>query len=120
MGEGAPLFVDVTWHPGGEPGSDKETSSTSIAGACLNYCRLETMLHLTCAQYDESTCSKHLQSAKRLGIRNILALRGDIDEDDEDTNVKLKNKISMKYAVDLVKLVRKQFGDYFVICVAGT
>lgn len=119
MGEGAPLFVDVTWHPTGEPGSEKETSSTSIAGACLNYCRLETMLHITCAQYDESQCIKHLQRAKSLGLRNILALRGDLNEDEESINASIKNKLGIKYAADLVRLIRKEFGDYFVICVAG-
>ena len=31
MGQGNPLFCDVTWHPAGDPGSDKPTSSTTIA-----------------------------------------------------------------------------------------
>ncbi|PNI39665.1 MTHFR isoform 13, partial [Pan troglodytes] len=31
MAAGGPLYIDVTWHPAGDPGSDKETSSMMIA-----------------------------------------------------------------------------------------
>lgn len=72
-----PLFVDITWHPAGDPGNlEKITSSSSIAGGCLNYCRAETMLHLTCTMYTRQQTLEHLQKAKDMGIRNILALRG--------------------------------------------
>lgn len=73
---GCPLFCDVTWHPAGDPGGDKETSSITIASAALNYCGLETMLHITCANAVKATVTKHLMKAKSLGIRNVLALRG--------------------------------------------
>lgn len=73
---GCPLFCDVTWHPAGDPGGDKETSSMRIASAALNYCGLETMLHISCANTVKDTVTKHLMKAKALGIRNILALRG--------------------------------------------
>lgn len=73
---GCPLFCDVTWHPAGDPGGDKETSSMTIASAALNYCGLETMLHISCANTVKDTVTKHLMKAKALGIRNILALRG--------------------------------------------
>lgn len=29
----------------------RETSSSSIAAGCLDYCRMDTMLHMTCTQY---------------------------------------------------------------------
>jgi len=76
MGQGGPLFVDITWHPAGDPGGDKITSSTKIAGTVLNYCGLETMLHMTCVNQTSETIDKHLQKTKSLGIQNILALRG--------------------------------------------
>jgi methylenetetrahydrofolate reductase (NADPH) len=117
MGEGGPLFVDITWHPAGDPGSEKPTSSSSIAGSCLNYCLLETMLHLTCAQYEPSEVLKFLGRAKQLGIRNILALRGDLPEDDNGKPIYKSEE--MRYATDLVRLIREEFGNYFVICVAG-
>ena len=76
MGAGGPLFSDITWHPAGDPGSDKPTSSTTIASTMLNYCGLETMLHLTCVGQTPEQITNHLLRAKSLGIRNILALRG--------------------------------------------
>ncbi len=76
MFSGGPLFCDVTWHPAGNPGGDQETSSMAIASAALNYCSLETMLHITCANQTKHVITSHLYRAKALGIKNILALRG--------------------------------------------
>ena len=76
MAVGNPLFCDVTWHPAGDPGSDKPTSSTTVAGTMLNYCGIETMLHITCCQQTKEEVSANLERAKELGIRNLLALRG--------------------------------------------
>ena len=57
-------------------GGDQETSSMAIANAALNFCGLDTMLHITCAQQTKAEITKHLTKAKALGIKNILALRG--------------------------------------------
>ena len=48
----------------------------TIASAALNYCGLETMLHLTCCNLNKAEVTRHLDRARDLGIRNILALRG--------------------------------------------
>ncbi|XP_072464985.1 methylenetetrahydrofolate reductase (NADPH) isoform X4 [Notamacropus eugenii] len=76
MGAGGPLFVDVTWHPAGDPGSDKETSSMIIANTAVDYCGLETVLHMTCCHQTRDEITSHLHKAKRLGLKNIMALRG--------------------------------------------
>ena len=78
MFAGGPLFCDVTWHPAGNPGGNQETSSMEIASASLNYCSLETMLHITCANQTKDVITAHLFRAKNLGIKNILALRGGV------------------------------------------
>uniref|UniRef100_A0A8C2L0T6 Methylenetetrahydrofolate reductase (NADPH) n=1 Tax=Cyprinus carpio TaxID=7962 RepID=A0A8C2L0T6_CYPCA len=114
MGSGGPLFIDVTWHPAGDPGSDKETSSMMIASTAVNYCGLESVLHLTCCNQTKEKITAHLNKAKRLGLKNIMALRGDpIGKDwvEEDGG--------FNYATDLVKHIRCEFDDYFDICVAG-
>lgn len=80
MFAGGPLFCDVTWHPAGNPGGDQETSSMAIASAALNYCSLETMLHITCANQTKDVITAHLFKAKAVGIKNILALRGGEDD----------------------------------------
>ncbi|XP_066942782.1 methylenetetrahydrofolate reductase (NADPH) [Macrobrachium rosenbergii] len=115
MREGDPLFCDVTWHPAGNPGGESETSSLTIAGAALNYCGLETMLHMTCCSMTKTEITQHLQRAKDVGLRNILALRGDPNGADDW----VPPQDGFNYATDLVNHIRKEFGDYFVICVAG-
>lgn len=79
MGAGGPLFIDVTWHPAGDPGSDKETSSMMIASTAVNYCGLETVLHMTCCRQSQEDITGYLHKAKRLGLKNILALRGGVE-----------------------------------------
>lgn len=114
MGSGGPLFIDVTWHPAGDPGSDKETSSMMIASTAVNYCGLESILHLTCCNQTKEKITGYLSKAKRLGLKNIMALRGDpmgADWEEEEAG--------FNYATDLVKHIRCEFDDYFDICVAG-
>lgn len=76
MGSGGPLFIDITWHPAGDPGSDKETSSMMIASTAVNYCGLESILHLTCCNQTKERITGYLGKAKHLGLKNIMALRG--------------------------------------------
>ncbi|XP_073937441.1 methylenetetrahydrofolate reductase (NADPH) isoform X3 [Castor canadensis] len=104
MAAGGPLFIDVTWHPAGDPGSDKETSSMMIASTAVNYCGLETILHMTCCRQRREEITSHLQKAKQLDPT------GDEWEAEEG---------GFNYAADLVKHIRSEFGDYFDICVAG-
>lgn len=113
MFSGGPLFCDVTWHAAGDPGGDKETSSVNIANAALNFCGHDTMLHITCAEYSKDEMRAHLTKAKNLGIKNILALRGDLP----DNWMPKPNGFS--YGTDLVKFMKQEFGDTFTICVAG-
>uniref|UniRef100_A0A8C0Q904 Methylenetetrahydrofolate reductase n=1 Tax=Canis lupus familiaris TaxID=9615 RepID=A0A8C0Q904_CANLF len=114
MGAGGPLFIDVTWHPAGDPGSDKETSSMMIASTAVNYCGLETILHMTCCCQSREQITGYLHKAKRLGLKNILALRGDPVGDQWE-----EEEGGFSYAADLVRHIRSEFGDYFDICVAG-
>eukprot|EP00126_Sphaerothecum_destruens_P003568 Sdes_comp17330_c0_seq1m6531 len=116
MAVGNPLFIDVTWGAGGaDPGGDGECSSMTIASTALNFCGLETMLHLTCANASRIEIISHLNKAKELGIHNILALRGDPPPGEEW----FTPEDGFSYGVDLVRCIRQEFGDYFGICVAG-
>lgn len=53
---------------------------------------------------------------KKAGIQNILALRGDPPKG-QDTFTAIEGGYAC--ALDLVKLIRKEYGDYFGIGVAG-
>ncbi|KAF8364142.1 mthf-1 [Pristionchus pacificus] len=115
--EGDPLFVDITWHYGGDPANlTRETSSSSIAAGCLDYCRMDTMLHMTCTQYTKEQTIAHLEQSKRIGLRNILALRGDLPPNTSSDAPVIKPKYM---ALDMIKWIKEEFGDYFTIACSG-
>ncbi|RAO71570.1 uncharacterized protein BHQ10_007582 [Talaromyces amestolkiae] len=111
-----PLFVTVTWGAGGTTAA----KSLELAEICQRQLQLTTCLHLTCTNMTRSLIDEALEQAKALGIRNILALRGDpprseeynMDGDDDS------NK-DFTWAIDLVRYIRKTYGDYFCIGVAA-
>ncbi|KAJ1329525.1 methylenetetrahydrofolate reductase (NADPH) [Microdochium nivale] len=113
-----PLFVNVTWGAGGSTA----TKSLELAEICQRELNLTTCLHLTCTNMSRRTIDRALEDAKVLGIRNILALRGDPPRASEyrDANEDPENAIDedFKWAVDLVRYIRKTHGDYFCIGVA--
>ena len=116
MSHGHPLFIDITWHPSGNPASDSETSSTMIAQSAINYVGVDTMLHMTCLGCPKQNISNYLQKCKTLGIRNILALRGDAPADESNEVEKAEKHL---FAAGLVKQIRDEWGSEFTICVAG-
>ncbi|CAI9719871.1 methylenetetrahydrofolate reductase-like [Octopus vulgaris] len=113
--ESQPLFCDMTWHLKNDPQNlEKPTSSLCMASTMLNYFNLPTMLHITSGSQSVSEIKNILIKAKDQGIRNILALRGDKFPGHVASTVD-----ELPYAVDLVRLIRKEHGDHFVIVVAG-
>ncbi|CAI4223458.1 unnamed protein product [Auanema sp. JU1783] len=116
--EGKPMFIDITWHMGSDPANlEKETSSTSIAAACLDFSRAETMLHMTCVQYPKEKTIAHLRQCKELGLRNILALRGDMPTPAPGNEDKIQTYEWC--ALDMIKWIKEEFGDFFTICCSG-
>ncbi|KAJ5992587.1 hypothetical protein N7451_008311 [Penicillium sp. IBT 35674x] len=111
-----PLFVTVTWGAGGSTAA----RSLELAEVCQRQLQLTTVLHLTCTNMSRELVDTALMEAKALGIRNILALRGDpprseeYNMDGEDDSNK-----DFTFAVDLVKYIKKTHGDYFCIGVAA-
>ena len=115
-----PLFVNVTWGAGGSTA----LKSLELVEICQRQLGLTTCLHLTCTNMSRALTDETLQEAKALGVRNILALRGDAprseeyrDEDAIDDSDD-SNK-DFNWAVDLVRYIRQQHGDYFCIGVAA-
>ncbi|XP_015782554.1 probable methylenetetrahydrofolate reductase [Tetranychus urticae] len=91
--QGNPLFMDITWHSRSSLDPNNHCSSLAIAGSTLKQLNHETVLHLTCYDYDITTLESILNSAKSLGLRNILALRGDVPASNQDEN-KVFNGVS--------------------------
>ncbi|KAF9959453.1 hypothetical protein BGZ72_009615 [Mortierella alpina] len=108
----SPTFVTCTWGAGGST-FEKTTELTAVAQTVHG---LETCMHLTCTNMDRGKVDDALAEAKKAGVQNILALRGDPPRGQEywtqvdDTFV---------HAIDLVRYIRQQYGDYFCIGVAG-
>ncbi|KAI9784890.1 MAG: hypothetical protein M1816_000585 [Peltula sp. TS41687] len=112
-----PLFVTVTWGAGGSTAS----KSLELAEICQRQLGLTTCLHLTCTNMSKALVDEALNEAKALGIRNLLALRGDPprNEEYEGEGEDDQGGEMFVWAVDLVRYIRKQHGDYFCIGVAA-
>jgi methylenetetrahydrofolate reductase (NADPH) len=107
-----PIFVDITWGAGG---STKDLTM-AISEYTHTYFGVDVLMHLTCTNMKVEELKQILSAARDAGIENILALRGDPP----------KGAISWEpiadgcaNTIDLVKLIRKEHGDYFGIAVAG-
>ncbi|BGO95523.1 methylenetetrahydrofolate reductase (NAD(P)H) met13 [Rhodotorula toruloides] len=101
-----PIFVDITWGAGGST-SEATTNFVKTAHSELG---LETCMHLTCTNMPVE------MEAYDSGCRNILALRGDPPRGVEEWK---PTEGGFNHAIDLVKHIRKNYGDYFCIGVAG-
>lgn len=111
-----PLFVTVTWGAGGSTAK----RSLDLAEVCQRQLQLTTCLHLTCTNMSRALVDQALEEAKVLGIRNILALRGDPPRSEEyNTHGEDDSNKDFMFAVDLVRYIRQQHGDYFCLGVAG-
>jgi len=112
MSEFKPAWIDVTWGAGG-------STSKLTHEICENAQKLfgfETMMHMTCTNMPKEEIRAALQRARDSGIQNILALRGDPPRGQEAWQ---QIEGGFAHAVDLVKFIRAEHGNYFGICVAG-
>eukprot|EP00580_Thalassiosira_gravida_P021012 CAMPEP_0201678184 /NCGR_PEP_ID=MMETSP0494-20130426/45742_1 /ASSEMBLY_ACC=CAM_ASM_000839 /TAXON_ID=420259 /ORGANISM="Thalassiosira gravida, Strain GMp14c1" /LENGTH=409 /DNA_ID=CAMNT_0048161315 /DNA_START=20 /DNA_END=1249 /DNA_ORIENTATION=+ len=110
------LYTDMTWGAGGS------TADLSLELA-LHAHRTGHVsnLHLTCTNMEKdgdpiAAVRDALKAAYDGGIRNIVALRGDPSEGEQEWTA---TEGGFTCALDLVKYMRKEFGDDFGISVAG-
>ena len=110
------LYTDMTWGAGGS------TAELSLELAIhAQKTGHVSNLHLTCTNMEKDGdpikgVHDALQEAYDGGIRNIVALRGDPQEGQDEWTA---TKGGFTCALDLVKYIRKEFGDDFGISVAG-
>merc|ERR1719269_39267 len=107
------MWIDVTWGAGG---STAETTQL-LCETAMDVTGLDVLMHLTCTNVTVETTRKVLQRCKDKGLCNILALRGDPPAGMDQAWTATEG--GFKHAVDLVKFIRKEFGDYFCIGVAA-
>ncbi|SKC40866.1 methylenetetrahydrofolate reductase [NAD(P)H] [Maledivibacter halophilus] len=101
-----PDFISVTYGAGG---STKDTT-VEIASHIRNKHRLSSLAHLTCLTSTKDEIQNTLNSLKKKGVRNILALRGDYPQE-EGWDYKGPNHY--KYARDLISQIKKN-GDFSI------
>ncbi|KAL9657366.1 hypothetical protein ABK040_014355 [Willaertia magna] len=112
MAKLAPLFIDITWGAGGSTAG----KTIEIGQTAQNMIGLETQIHMTCTNMKVEDIDNAIQTAKDLGIQNILALRGDPPQGSDEWE---KTSGGFQYAKDLIRHIRQTHGDYFGISCAG-
>lgn len=113
-----PLFCDITWKPSQDPMSDKcqsEPSTLLVSAAMIDVYGQNIMIHIPSGNTTRSQVLEHLNRAKNLGIKSVLAVRGDESYGKDMT----PKEDGFDYTVDLVKFIKSEFGDYFTIGVVG-
>lgn len=105
-----PDYVSLTYGAGG---SGRERT-VEAAGRIQNETGLTTACHLTCIAHTRAEIDSVLGRLTALGIRHLVALRGDAPKDHP---VKPAGERDFGYASDLVSHVRKRGG--FRMAVAG-
>ena len=71
------------------------------------------LAHLTCVSSDRETVKQRIAEMKECGINNIMALRGDLTPELEQTD---RSKWDYRYAVELVRQLKEDEADF---CVGG-
>ena len=91
-----PAFVSLTYGAGGQENKSFELI-TKIQNTGLN-----VMPHFTCITSSKKNIETHLKNIENIGIKNILALRGDIPEDKDLI------KHDFHYANELVRFIKEK------------
>merc|ERR1719428_47047 len=106
------MWIDVTWGAGGSTAD----TTLSLCETAMDVTGLDVLMHLTCTNVTIDTTRQALQRCKEKGLCNILALRGDPPANASEWTA---TEGGFAHAVDLVRFIRAEFGDYFCIGVAA-
>jgi methylenetetrahydrofolate reductase (NADPH) len=112
MGQMRPMWIDVTWGAGGSTAN----TTLSLCETAMDVTGLDVLMHLTCTNVTVDETRQVLQRCKEKGLCNILALRGDPPANATEWTA---TEGGFSHAVDLVRFIRKEFGDFFCIGVAA-
>ena len=102
----SPSYMSVTYGAGG--GTSKYT--TSIAKNIKDKYSVPTLAHLTCVSSTRETVRERILDMKNAGIKNVMALRGDIPVGMENA------PRDYKYALELIRELRESGYDF---CIGG-
>lgn len=100
-----PIFTAVTWFSNINLKYNKIEKSPALEMASKIRKALPVLTHVTCFEMNEMD----LDGIYNSGVENIFALRGDFNSANQ----------SFLHSIDLVRMLRKKFGDRITIAVAG-
>ena len=101
-----PSFMSVTYGAGG--GTSRYT--LDIAKSIKERYGVSTIAHLTCVSSTRETVHEKIEEIKRAGIENVLALRGDLTPEIENS------ERQYNHAVDLIHELKASGSDF---CIGG-
>lgn len=104
-----PAFMSVTYGAGG--GTSKYT--LEIAENIKKMYGVPTLAHLTCVSSTKETVRNKIEAMKAAGIQNVMALRGDLTPELENSD---RAGWSYHHAIDLVKELKESGADF---CIGG-
>lgn len=104
-----PAFMSVTYGAGG--GTSKYT--LDIAKNLKEDYGVSSLAHLTCVFSTCETVKARIEEIKNAGIENVMALRGDIPKDMENSDNSLWH---YKHAVELINEIKNSGADF---CIGG-
>lgn len=104
-----PSFMSVTYGAGG--GTSKYT--LEIAKNIKQRFGVPSLAHLTCVSSTKETVHKRIEEIKAAGIENVLALRGDIPPEMENSD---KSHWDYRNAIDLIRELKESGAPF---CIGG-
>ena len=102
-----PSFMSVTYGAGG--GTSRYT--LDIAKNINELYGVPTLAHLTCVSSTRNTVREKINEIKAAGIKNIMALRGDIPKEMENDD---RSTWDYKYAIDLINELKSYDSDFCI------
>ena len=102
-----PSFMSVTYGAGG--GTSHYT--LEVAKNIENRYGVPTVAHLTCVSSTRETVRDRLSDMEKMGIKNVMALRGDIPKDWVDVD---RSRIDYRYAIDLIREIKDAGHDFCI------
>ena len=102
-----PSFMSVTYGAGG--GTSKYT--LDIAKNIKELYGVPTLAHLTCVSSTKQTVKEKINQIKNAGITNVMALRGDLPSELQNTD---RSEWDYRYAIDLIKELREENPDFCI------
>jgi len=104
-----PSFMSVTYGAGG--GTSKYT--LDIAKNIKEYYEVPTLAHLTCVSSTKETVQQKIAQMKAAGIENVMALRGDLTPELEQSD---RSGWAYRHAIDLICDIKQSGTDF---CIGG-